>query len=110
MEQGLPLRDGIVLREARRAADRETPEARAAWEKAAADIAAVVPETTFSIWIAPIECIGEEAQLLLLAAPTGIRAWVERRYVALIGEAVRRRGQFAGARFAAIALPERAAA
>jgi hypothetical protein len=107
MEQGLPLRDSVVLREAERAANRETPEARGAWEQTASAIAAVVPESTSRIWIEPIECIGEEAHLLLLAAPIGIRTWIERRYMALIDEAVRSTSDFAGARFATISLPER---
>jgi hypothetical protein len=106
MEQGLPLRDSIVLREARQAEERETPAARDAWEAARAAIKRAVPESTFAIWIEPIEVLGEEDELLLLNAPTGIRAWCERRYAGLIGEAIRTETDFAGAAFGGITLPE----
>ena len=105
MEQGLPLRDAIVLREAHRRAEMETPRARAAWDRALAAIRFSVPESTWRVWIEPIELIGEDSQLLLLAAPTGIRAWAERRYMGLIGEAVRAETDFGGARFAGISFP-----
>lgn len=51
-------------------------------------LAAAVPESTFGIWLAPIEPVGADGATLLLAAPDGIREWVQRRYTRLIIEAL----------------------
>ncbi len=47
-----------------------------------------VPESTFRLWLEPLQAIGSDADTLYLTAPEGIRAWAERRYSALIGEAL----------------------
>jgi chromosomal replication initiator protein len=47
-----------------------------------------VPCSTYSLWLEPLEAIGVEGETLYLAAPEGIRAWTERRYSALIVEAL----------------------
>jgi DnaA N-terminal domain len=105
LEAGLPLRDAIVVREGRRFAEMATPRAQAAWSQALAGIRRSVPDSTMRLWIEPIDLIGEDNGLLVVAAPTGIRSWVERRYLTLIGEAVRQETDFGGASFGAITLP-----
>ncbi|MBS1882901.1 MAG: chromosomal replication initiator protein DnaA [Actinobacteria bacterium] len=47
-----------------------------------------VPESTFRLWLEPIEAVGVDAETLYLEAPEGIRAWAERRYSGLIAAAV----------------------
>jgi chromosomal replication initiator protein len=47
-----------------------------------------VPESTFRLWLEPLQAIGSDADTLYLTAPEGIRAWAERRYSALIAEAL----------------------
>ncbi len=92
LAQNLPLRDAPVLREARRLADMASSEAGTAWQEALEQIADVVPESTIKIWFEPIGLIGGEAPVLHLIAPHGIRAWLERRYVSLIREALQATG------------------
>jgi chromosomal replication initiator protein len=47
-----------------------------------------VPESTFRIWLEPLRAEGDDGETLFLSAPEGIRAWTERRYSGLIGEAL----------------------
>ncbi|HET7177165.1 MAG TPA: chromosomal replication initiator protein DnaA [Solirubrobacterales bacterium] len=47
-----------------------------------------VPPSTFSLWLEPLRALGARGETLYLSAPEGIRAWVERRYAALIREAL----------------------
>jgi chromosomal replication initiator protein len=47
-----------------------------------------VPESTFDLWLRPVRVAGARGRTLHLAAPEGIRSWVERRYSSLIGEAL----------------------
>src|SRR6202008_4445365 len=49
---------------------------------------AAVPASTFEIWLEPVRAIGARGTTLYLAAPDGISAWVERRYSALLREAL----------------------
>ncbi len=51
-----------------------------------------VPESTFAIWLSPLRCVGADDNTLFLAAPTGVRTWVERRYASLIREALQGTG------------------
>ena len=48
-----------------------------------------VPESTYRLWLEPLEAAGAEGGTLFLTAPEGIRAWTERRYSSLIAEALR---------------------
>jgi hypothetical protein len=105
LHNGWPLRDAIVLREARRRAEMETAEAAEAWAEARELIRRSVPASVFSIWIEPVQLVGEDNGLLVLAAPSGLIQWLLRRYHHLFDEAVRATEQFAGARFAAVTLP-----
>ncbi len=47
-----------------------------------------VPESTYRLWLEPLEVVGGGGEVLCLTAPEGIRAWAERRYSALIAEAL----------------------
>lgn len=47
-----------------------------------------VPDSTYSLWLEPLEAVGVEGDTLYLTAPEGIRAWTERRYSSLIAEAL----------------------
>jgi chromosomal replication initiator protein len=49
---------------------------------------ASVPESTFRLWLEPLEAVAVEGDTLFLSAPEGIRAWTERRYSSLIEEAL----------------------
>lgn len=49
---------------------------------------ASVPESTYRLWLEPLELQGVQGETLFLSAPDGIRAWVERRYSSLIREAL----------------------
>jgi chromosomal replication initiator protein len=47
-----------------------------------------VPDSTYRLWLEPLEATGVEGETLFLSAPEGIRAWAERRYSGLIAEAL----------------------
>lgn len=47
-----------------------------------------VPESTYAIWLEPLRAVGAQDGILYLAAPDGIRTWVERRYATLLREAL----------------------
>ena len=88
LDADVPLRDAIVLRKAKELADLETPAAADAWEKARDAVRRSVPYHVFALWIEPCRAFGAEGDTLILEAPLGIRAWTERRYSHLIGEAL----------------------
>ncbi len=92
VRQKLPLRDAIVLREARRFAGMASPEAEAAWTDAMQRVKAAVPESTFAIWFAPLSLLGGQTPHLHVLSPQGIRTWLERRYLPLIREALQAGG------------------
>ncbi len=46
-----------------------------------------VPESTYRLWLEPLRVVGG-GDALYLTAPEGIRTWAERRYSALIAEAL----------------------
>jgi chromosomal replication initiator protein len=58
------------------------------WEDVRARLRIAVPESTFKLWLEPLRPVGAQAATLYLAAPDGVRAWVERRYSSLIREAL----------------------
>lgn len=47
-----------------------------------------MPESTYRLWLEPLRVAGADSDTLYLTAPEGVRAWAERRYSALIGEAL----------------------
>src|SRR5690242_404555 len=64
----------------------------ALWRATRERLSSSVPESTWKLWLEPLELVGGEGETLFLSAPEGIRAWTERRYSALIGEALREAG------------------
>jgi chromosomal replication initiator protein len=60
----------------------------ALWRASQERLRASVPESTYNLWLAPLEAVGADDETLYLKAPEGIRAWAERRYSALIAAAV----------------------
>ena len=64
----------------------------ALWRATQQRLSSSVPESTWRLWLEPVEVIGAEGETLFLAAPEGIRAWTERRYSALIAEVLRDEG------------------
>jgi chromosomal replication initiator protein len=64
----------------------------ALWRKTQERLRSSVPESTWGLWLEPLELVGAEGETLFLSAPEGIRAWTERRYATLITEALREAG------------------
>jgi chromosomal replication initiator protein len=60
----------------------------ALWEDVQRRLRAAVPESTFRIWLEPLRAVGTQGNTLYLAAPEGVRTWVERRYSSLLREAL----------------------
>jgi chromosomal replication initiator protein len=64
----------------------------ALWRATQERLRASVPESTYKLWLEPLEPVGVDSDTLYLKAPEGIRAWAERRYSALIAAAVAETG------------------
>jgi hypothetical protein len=66
----------------------ESEKAMAAWGAAKEFLAKQLPDSTFKIWLEPLECAGERDGKLVLVDPSGggLGVWVSRRYRALILE------------------------
>jgi len=64
----------------------------ALWRATQERLKASVPESTYRLWLEPLEAAGAEGDTIFLTAPEGIRAWTERRYSALIEEALAKAG------------------
>jgi chromosomal replication initiator protein len=60
----------------------------ALWQATQKRLEGSVPESTYRLWLEPLEVVGLEGDTLFLSAPEGIRAWTERRYSSLIEEAL----------------------
>ncbi|HVO53742.1 MAG TPA: chromosomal replication initiator protein DnaA [Solirubrobacterales bacterium] len=60
----------------------------ALWKATQDRLRASVPESTFRLWLEPLEPLGGDGETLFLSAPEGKAAWVERRYAGLIEEAL----------------------
>lgn len=67
-------------------------EAHAAFRTLAVRCWEAVPESTFGMWLSPLQLVGADESTLFLTAPDGIRTWLERRYSALIREALQATG------------------
>jgi chromosomal replication initiator protein len=63
-------------------------ELEALWKATKERLRGSVPEPTYRLWLEPLEPVGCAGDTLYLTAPEGIRAWAERRYTALIAEAL----------------------
>jgi len=68
--------------------DPSRQELDALWRATQDRLRASVPDSTFRLWLEPLRAVGSDADALYLTAPDGIRAWAERRYSSLIGEAL----------------------
>ncbi|HVQ57496.1 MAG TPA: chromosomal replication initiator protein DnaA [Solirubrobacterales bacterium] len=68
--------------------DSSEQELDALWRATQDRLRASVPDSTYRIWLEPLEAIGIEGDALYLTAPEGIRTWAERRYCSLIAEAL----------------------
>jgi chromosomal replication initiator protein len=64
----------------------------ALWRAVQERLKASVPESTFRLWLEPLEAVAAEGDTLFLTAPESKRAWTERRYSTLIAEALRSAG------------------
>ncbi|MGD9737688.1 MAG: chromosomal replication initiator protein DnaA [Solirubrobacterales bacterium] len=60
----------------------------ALWRATQDRLKASVPDSTYRLWLEPLCTAGADAETLYLTAPEGIRTWAERRYSALIVEAL----------------------
>jgi chromosomal replication initiator protein len=60
----------------------------ALWGEVQRRLRQAVPSSTFKIWLEPLRAVGTQGSTLYLSAPEGIQAWVERRYVSLLREAL----------------------
>ncbi|HEX6456468.1 MAG TPA: chromosomal replication initiator protein DnaA [Solirubrobacterales bacterium] len=67
-------------------------ELQALWQAVQERLKGSVPESTYRLWLEPLEAAGVEGEILFLSAPDGIRAWSERRYSDLIAEALEATG------------------
>jgi DnaA N-terminal domain len=67
---------------------KENTDMRATWARVVLLLWQAVPDSTFAIWLSPLRFVGTDGETCLLAAPEGIATWVERRYSALIREAL----------------------
>jgi chromosomal replication initiator protein len=68
--------------------DSSQEELDALWRATQDRLRASVPDSTYRLWLQPLRPVGADRDTLYLSAPEGIRAWAERRYAALIGEAL----------------------
>jgi chromosomal replication initiator protein len=68
--------------------DYPRPKLEALWRATQERLRAAVPESTYKLWLEPLDVVAVEGETLFLSAPEGILAWVERRYSSLIGEAL----------------------
>jgi chromosomal replication initiator protein len=68
--------------------DSPRQELDALWRATQDRLRASVPESTFRLWLEPLQATGSDGETLYLSAPEGIRAWAERRYASLIQEAL----------------------
>lgn len=98
-EQNLPLRDGIVWKEARAIAELEAGPAFTIWEQVCEAAKRRLYPAPFAMWIQPIEVAGLQDGELILAAPDPIRSWVERRYLAVLIECLPEDAEITGVRF-----------
>jgi len=61
----------------------------ALWRATQERLKACVPESTYRLWLEPLEAVGVEGAVLFLTGPESVRAWSEKRYSSLIEEALR---------------------
>ncbi|MHB8659797.1 MAG: DnaA N-terminal domain-containing protein [Solirubrobacteraceae bacterium] len=93
-----PIR--IDLDEVRRGLERPAPSDDADWERIRALLLAALGESTFSIWLEPLELIAiDGARTLVVAAPAATSSWITKRFGRLLSaraDSVGRALRFAG--------------
>ncbi|MGH2923852.1 MAG: chromosomal replication initiator protein DnaA, partial [Solirubrobacterales bacterium] len=67
-------------------------QAEGAWRRVASELRASVPESTYSLWFAPLRPVGARGPTLFLTGPGHVRRWVSRRYPELVRAALARAG------------------
>jgi chromosomal replication initiator protein len=80
----------MVARQVPNDPSRQDPDAL--WRATQERLRASVPESTYRLWLEPLQAVGGAGDTLYLTAPEGIKAWAERRYSALIAEALTESG------------------
>jgi chromosomal replication initiator protein len=60
------------------------------WRAVGKHLSSSLPESTYRMWLAPLEPVGRRGGTLFLQAPESVRAWAEKRYSDLILHAVTR--------------------
>jgi chromosomal replication initiator protein len=65
------------------------PELTPAWRKVRAELRRVVGESTYELWLAPLEARGWDGRVLSLAVPPDIGPWISRRFNHVIQRSVR---------------------
>jgi DnaA N-terminal domain len=68
------------------------------WPAALRRLRGSVSDSTFRLWLEPLDAIGANGDELVIEGPGGILAWTERRYTSLILEALEGSG-FSSIRF-----------
>ncbi|MBS1679954.1 MAG: chromosomal replication initiator protein DnaA [Actinobacteria bacterium] len=68
--------------------DSHTTDLDSLWRTTQERLAKSVPESTYRLWLEPLDVVGADSETIYLKAPEGIRAWTERRYSALITAAL----------------------
>ena len=90
---GAPARPSLLLSQTTpRRRRSELPahlELTPAWSKIRTELRRLVGESTYEIWLAPLEISSWDGTLLLLEAPGATHAWVSRRFVRVVEGAVR---------------------
>jgi len=78
---------------ARQVPDDSSPhDLEALWRATRERLRRSLPDSTYRIWLEPLEAVAASGQTLFLTAPEGIRTWTERRYSRLIVEALKAAG------------------
>jgi chromosomal replication initiator protein len=58
------------------------------WGRVREQLQTTLPSSTFRLWLEPLRVVSAQGQTLFVAAPEGVRAWVERRYSSQLLDAV----------------------
>jgi DnaA N-terminal domain len=84
----------IDLAEVRRRLGLPTPDDRDDWERIRLQLADVVGESTFAIWLEPLELIAiDGGKALVVAAPSQTASWVHERFGRLMARCALRAGR-----------------
>ncbi|MFL5892857.1 MAG: chromosomal replication initiator protein DnaA [Solirubrobacterales bacterium] len=62
------------------------------WGRVTQDLRTALPGSTFELWLAPLRPVCADGSALRVSAPASVKAWVERRYAALLDRALRDHG------------------